>query len=200
MTDYRVDIKVRNNNILKMIESRGYPSARKFCLANGFCYKSIHELINMQTAPIGKNGKLRSIVYKLADTLICLPEELFSVVQMETALETNKRTLEVNEAEMQFMLATSVEPLMLEDQTDMDRLPEKMNEVLKTLTPREQKIISMRFGLGDYGCEHTLAEVAEAFGVARSRVAQIEAKALRKLRHPSRTRDLDDYRTFINRY
>ena len=61
--------------------------------------------------------------------------------------------------------------------------------VLKTLTPREEKIIKMRFGVGD-GSEHTLEEVGQNFAVTRERIRQIEAKALRKLRHPSRSRKL----------
>jgi len=67
-------------------------------------------------------------------------------------------------------------------------------QVLKTLTPREEKVIKMRFGLED-GSEHTLEEVGQRFAVTRERIRQIEAKALRKLRHPSRTRRL---RAFVD--
>jgi RNA polymerase primary sigma factor len=74
-------------------------------------------------------------------------------------------------------------------------LQEKTAEVLRTLNPREEKIIRMRFGLED-GSEHTLEEVGQAFQVTRERIRQIEAKALRKLRHPSRSRSL---RAFVDR-
>ena len=67
--------------------------------------------------------------------------------------------------------------------------------VLKTLTPREETIIKMRFGVGD-GREHTLEEVGQRFAVTRERVRQIEAKALKKLRHPSRSERL---RAFLSR-
>jgi RNA polymerase primary sigma factor len=69
-------------------------------------------------------------------------------------------------------------------------LREITDEVLATLTPREEKVIKMRFGLGTSGSEHTLEEVGQHFAVTRERIRQIEAKALRKLRHPSRSRKL----------
>ena len=68
-------------------------------------------------------------------------------------------------------------------------LKEQTSSVLKTLTPREEKVIKMRFGLDD-GSEHTLEEVGQSFAVTRERIRQIEAEALRKLRHPSRSRKL----------
>jgi RNA polymerase primary sigma factor len=74
-------------------------------------------------------------------------------------------------------------------------LKEQTASVLRTLNPREERIIKMRFGLED-GSEHTLEEVGQNFQVTRERIRQIEAKALRKLRHPSRSRKL---RSFIDR-
>jgi RNA polymerase primary sigma factor len=68
-------------------------------------------------------------------------------------------------------------------------LKEQTDDVLKTLTPREERVIKMRFGVGE-GSEHTLEEVGQSFAVTRERIRQIEAKALRKLRHPSRSRRL----------
>ena len=71
-------------------------------------------------------------------------------------------------------------------------LREQTAEVLKTLSPREEKIVKMRFGLQD-GSEHTLEEVGQHFAVTRERIRQIEAKALRKLKHPSRSRKLKSF-------
>ncbi len=68
-------------------------------------------------------------------------------------------------------------------------LKDQTAQVLRTLTPREERVIKMRFGLED-GSEHTLEEVGQSFAVTRERIRQIEAKALRKLRHPSRSRKL----------
>lgn len=71
-------------------------------------------------------------------------------------------------------------------------LKEQLVEVLKTLTPREEKVLRLRFGLDD-GRQRTLEEVGREFNVTRERIRQIEAKALRKLRHPSRSKKLKDY-------
>jgi RNA polymerase primary sigma factor len=76
-------------------------------------------------------------------------------------------------------------------------LREQTQSVLKTLTPREEKVIKMRFGLDD-GSEHTLEEVGGFFAVTRERIRQIEAKALRKLRHPSRSRKLRPFMESAN--
>jgi len=75
-------------------------------------------------------------------------------------------------------------------------LQDRMNRVLSTLTRREEKVIRLRFGLGD-GTPRTLEEVGTIFKVTRERVRQIEAKALRKLRHPSRARKLKGYSEII---
>ena len=76
--------------------------------------------------------------------------------------------------------------------TGASLLKEQLEEVLGTLTEREQKVLTLRFGLED-GRARTLEEVGKEFNVTRERIRQIEAKALRKLRHPSRSRKLKDY-------
>ena len=73
-------------------------------------------------------------------------------------------------------------------------LKEQLEEVMNTLTPREAKVLKLRFGLED-GKSRTLEEVGREFNVTRERIRQIEAKALRKLRHPSRSKRLKDYMT-----
>lgn len=71
-------------------------------------------------------------------------------------------------------------------------LKEQLNEVLDTLTDREENVLRLRFGLED-GQSKTLEQVGQQFGVTRERIRQIEAKALRKLRHPSRSKQLKDF-------
>lgn len=124
--------------------------------------------------------------------------------------------LGVETEKVQWMLRVSWQPLSLEqpvgdeedaelgsfiqDETSItpsealqDRLlKEKLEEALSTLTIREAKILRMRFGLND-GQAHTLEEVGQKFGLTRERIRQIEGKALRRLRHPSRSRDLRSY-------
>lgn len=185
MSDYRIDVKVRNNNILRMIESRGYVSALQFCTATGYGYHSLTKLINMQDPPIGRDGNYRPVVYTLCDKLNCMVEELFSSAQMEAVLESNHRTFQVNEAEMKFMLSHQQEPKLLEEMVEEDKKTQAFEEYLETLTIRERKIIECRFGLN--GEEPmTLRETGVHFDISAPRVRQIEAKALRKLRHPSR--------------
>jgi RNA polymerase primary sigma factor len=71
----------------------------------------------------------------------------------------------------------------------VSNLQDQTRRVLKSLTPREEQVLKMRFGVGD-GSEHTLEEVGRSFNVTRERIRQIESKALRKLRHPSRAKKL----------
>ena len=79
-----------------------------------------------------------------------------------------------------------------EEYTTSELLKEELDNVLLTLTEREEKVLKLRFGVEDGQCR-TLEEVGQIFGVTRERIRQIEAKALRKLRHPSRSRKLKDY-------
>ena len=81
-----------------------------------------------------------------------------------------------------------------EEYATVEMLKEELSCVLLTLTDREAKVLRLRFGLDD-GQSRTLEEVGQIFGVTRERIRQIEAKALRKLRHPSRSRKLKDFLT-----
>jgi RNA polymerase primary sigma factor len=78
------------------------------------------------------------------------------------------------------------------DAASRQLLKEQIDVVLSSLSPREQRVLQLRFGLED-GRSRTLEEVGKEFNVTRERIRQIEAKALRKLRHPSRSRKLRDY-------
>ena len=76
-----------------------------------------------------------------------------------------------------------------QDSAIYEDLVDNLNKILSTLSPREEKVVRMRFGLGEKQ-DHTLEEVGQTFDVTRERIRQIEAKALRKLRHPTRARHL----------
>ena len=78
------------------------------------------------------------------------------------------------------------------EEVDRQMLQEQMGEVLQTLTDREEQVLRMRFGIGDEE-PHTLEEVGQTFHVTRERIRQIEEKAIRKLKHPTRSRKLRDY-------
>ena len=193
MEEYRVDIKVRNNIFLKKIENAGYKSVGNFLRLNGLISKAarLGNIINMKLSPLNRAGNFRPWLNKIAELLNCAPEDLFSDVQLSTVLKDNKRSIAVNEAEMKFMLQTSNQPKLLEEIVDDQIKNKKIKESLSFLTPREQEVIELRFGLK--GEEFTLDECANKFNVSRERIRQLEAKALRKLRHPRSSNALREF-------
>jgi RNA polymerase primary sigma factor len=134
----------------------------------------------------------------------------------EPTIEEISREMEITPQKVEEIIQVSREPISLEtpigegedsslgdfvedpntvppsDVAAHQLLKEQINDVLSTLTPREQKVLKLRFGLED-GRNRTLEEVGIEFHVTRERIRQIEAKALRKLRHPSRSKKLKDY-------
>src|SRR5699024_11732293 len=84
------------------------------------------------------------------------------------------------------------EAILPSDHASYELVKEQLEDVLDTLTDREENVLRLRFGLDD-GRTRTLEEVGKVFGVTRERIRQIEAKALRKLRHPSRSKRLKDF-------
>ena len=116
-------------------------------------------------------------------------EEVLNMAQEPVSLETP-----VGEEEDSHLVDFIQDEKMsfLQDEASFVFLHEQLVEVLQTLTPREQQVLSLRFGLYD-GEARTLEEVGKKFHVTRERIRQIEDKALRKLRHPSRSRKLKDY-------
>jgi len=117
--------------------------------------------------------------------------QIMNVSQEPMSLETPVGS-EENSVLVDFIQdESSVSPA---EQTNRELLREQMHDALQSLTPRERSVLALRFGLDD-GEAHTLEEVGQQFGVTRERIRQIEAKALRKLRHPTRSRKLRDYLT-----
>ena len=190
MEEYRVDIKVRNNLILTKMEEHGYPSALQFCEGMGLSYGRLMKFLNMRESIFDSKGNIKGFIYKLCDKLGCIPEELFSASQMEASMKDNKRSIKVGEAEVRFLLDQSNNQKLLEDNYFSEQVSERIENALDTLTLREKLVLEMRHGLGDYDREHTLEEIGLALsasgGCNRERVRQIEAKAMRKLRHPHR--------------
>lgn len=192
--EYRIDVKVRNNIILYKMEQAGYTSINEFCKLNNLSnVGGLGGIINMKRSPINKDGRFSNIIEQTAQILGCSPEDLFSDVQLHTVLETNKHHIAVNEAEMKFMLETDNQHKLLENIVLDDQCSKAVEKQLNTLTPREQKVINMRFALGDYSKEHTFEEISIELDVTKERIRQIECKALRKLRHPDRAESLKEF-------
>jgi RNA polymerase primary sigma factor len=130
------------------------------------------------------NRKWRQAVSKIRDILRISMDPM----SLETPVGNNEEATEFGD----FIPDESVvEPV---DAASKELLREQIRSVLSFLSDREREVLEMRFGLND-GKDHTLEEVGKSFGVTRERIRQIEAKALRKLRHPSRSKSLRDYLT-----
>lgn len=184
--DYRVTVKVRNNNILLAAEAAGHTSIPRLAEKIGCGYAMLNDLVNMTYSPLDRNGKVRPFVDALCAELGVPFDELFSEDQT-TSLKTNKSEMQLN-AEQVYALAHRPEIPRLTD----DGLGDIVSGLLGELTEREAKVLRMRFGF-EGGEPVTLAETGEIMGVGPERIRQIEAKALRKLRHPSRSKQLVDY-------
>ena len=203
MEEYRVDVKVRNNVILKQIEQAGYKTVCEFCRLNNVMKYTgaISEVVAMKRSPLQANGEFTSPIRFVAEIVGCDPIDLFTDTQLHTILKTNKRSIQVNEAEMKFMLESNgSQQKMLEDVVYEKQRDNKIDAALSILPDRYRTILEMRMGLGEYGREHTLDECAATIGVTRERVRQIETKALRMLRHPDRSSELREfaYNEWIN--
>ena len=195
MEEYRIDVKVRNNIILDKIEKCGYKTLGEFCRINNIMRytSSLGSIINMKESPMQTNGKFKQCIIYAANLLGCAPEDFFTDIQINTILKSNKRSIKVNEAEMNFILENKKENKLLENIIEDEQRDVAIENALNTLNPREKKILEMRMGMGEYGHEHTLKEVGELSGLSAPRVRQIEAKALRKLRHPTRVGKLREF-------
>lgn len=153
--------------------------------------ETINKVKKTSTQLLHKNGHDPS-AEEIADELGMSPDkvrEILRLSQEPVSLETP-----IGEEEDSHLgdFIPDDDALSPADAASISLLKEQLTEVLKTLTPRESKVLSLRFGLED-GHPRTLEEVGSQFGVTRERIRQIEAKALRKLRHPSRSRKLRDY-------
>lgn len=153
--------------------------------------ETINKVKKTSTQLLHKNGHDPS-AEEIADELGISPDkvrEILRLSQEPVSLETP-----IGEEEDSHLgdFIPDDDALSPADAASISLLKEQLTEVLKTLTPRESKVLSLRFGLED-GHPRTLEEVGSQFGVTRERIRQIEAKALRKLRHPSRSKKLRDF-------
>jgi RNA polymerase primary sigma factor len=151
--------------------------------------ETINKLIRTSRALVQELGRepTSEEIAKKMDIPVSKVRKVLKIAQEPISLETP-----IGEEEDSH-LGDFIEDKSIQNPADAvvaSNLREITDEVLATLTPREEKVIKMRFGLGSSGSEHTLEEVGQHFAVTRERIRQIEAKALRKLRHPSRSRKL----------
>lgn len=161
--------------------------------AVGLARHRLRDIENLRAIPTEEEiVKIACALEKPTDYLF--PEELMSAIRLGVF---SRRKVELSAPEVISLTEVQVRRLTYDGETALIEevsqtlLTEGINEALDTLTPRERRVLELRFGLED-GQKRTLEEVGKEFNVFRERIRQIESKALRKLRHPSRSRKLID--------
>ena len=185
MNDYRVKITIRNERLLAAMEGMGYKSVAEFSRNQGLNSVKVREIFSGKIPPLDREGNPKELTKEILEILNLTIEKAFTEKQLkgfkkhtfEVKIEEEKLLQIINPAENQEIKVIEQE------------VKSKLSEILSTLTPREEKILRMRFGIG-MNTDHTLEEVGRKFFVTRDRIRQIEARALRKLKHPSRSKQL----------
>ena len=172
--DYSVEVKVRNNRILRRVKAAGHSSLKSFCDAHNFCYSTISELTGMKRSAQSKlSGEWKRITVDLAAALNVEPHDLFNERQAAADFERTKVTYEMNEPPRLESVSAPSPHLALEHR-------DLVAKAREDLSGRQLAVIEARFGLNGTP-EQTLDELASQQGVGRERIRQIEKTALRRM-------------------
>jgi RNA polymerase primary sigma factor len=195
MEEFNIKVSVRNNLILRAIRDQGYTNLNKFAKACEVSITGLYDLVNLKDAPLTVDGEFSKTAKQLMEALGACPVELWTEEQLTMRLRSNTVERELSKESLQIALQSDARSLIGLDYPEQE-IAEVDNarvigDKLDSLTRREAKILRLRFGL-DGVEEHTCEEIGDLFGCTRTRINQIEAKALRKMRHPSRSDDLKD--------